>query len=397
MRSLSRKLLHVEESHTLAIADKARAMRASGIDVVNLTAGEPDFPTPRHIKEAAIKAIEADFTKYTANQGSPDLIQAVIRKFARDNDLHFEPDQILVSTGAKHSIFNALQAICNKSDEVVIISPYWVSYPEMVKLVDAVPVFVRTTIDRHFKPEPRDIRRAINQKTKALILNSPGNPSGIVYTRSLLEDIATIVQETGIFVVSDEIYEKVIYNGVGHFSIGAIRSIRDQVLTVNGVSKAFSMTGWRIGYMGGPSAVMATAAKFQSQLTSNANSIAQKAAVAALNGSTGELDAMVAQFKARRDFVVNALSGVRDVQFHVPDGAFYIFFDVSSFYMRKSRGATMKNSVDLAEHLLMNHHVALIPGAAFGDDACLRLSYAYPLSELERGIKRIKAGLEQLE
>lgn len=396
MRSLSRKLLHVEESHTLAIADKARAMRASGIDVANLTAGEPDFPTPRHVKEAAIKAIEADFTKYTANQGTPDLIEAITRKFARDNDLHFEPDQILVSTGAKHSIFNALQAICNKGDEVVIISPYWVSYPEMVKLVDAVPVFVRTTLDQHFRPEPRNIRRVINDKTKVLIINSPGNPSGVVYTQSLLEDIATIVKETGVFVISDEIYEKVVYNGTQHFSIGAIRSIRDQVITVNGVSKAFSMTGWRIGYMGGPGAVMATAAKFQSQLTSNANSIAQKAAVAALNGSTSDLDAMVQQFKIRRDFVTEALSRVHDLLFIVPDGAFYVFFDVSRFYTRKSRGVAMINSADLAEHLLLNYHVAVIPGVAFGDDRCLRASYACSLSELEKGVKRIKAGLEEL-
>jgi len=397
MLTLSRKVQEGEGSQTLAITAKARRMKDSGIDVVSLTAGEPDFPTPRHVKEAAIKAIEANFTKYTANEGTPDLIEAIIRKFSNENNLHFEPGQILISTGAKQAIYNALQATCNKGDEVVIICPYWVSYPEMVKFVDAVPVFVKTTPEQKFTPDVRNIRRAINQKTKALIINSPNNPCGVVYTRSLFEEIAVVVKETGIYVISDEIYEKVIYGGQRHFSIGTIKSIRDQVITVNGVSKAFSMTGWRIGYIGGPAPVMDAAAKFQSQVTSNANSIAQKAAIAALAGSTNDQDAMVSEFQRRRDYVVEALSTIRDVRLMVPEGAFYVFFDVGKFYGRRCNGQIVKNSGAMAEYLIERHHVGTIPGFAFGDDRCLRVSYACSMSELEKGMKRLKTGLEQLE
>lgn len=396
MPTLSRKIQRGEESPTLALAAKAMRMKDSGLDVASLTAGEPDFPTPRHVKEAAIRAIEANFTKYTANQGSPDLIQTIVRKFALENDLHFEPDQILVSNGAKQCIYTALQAVCNKGDEVIIISPYWVSYPEMVKLVDAVPVIVRTAIAQQFRPDVRAIRRAVSPKTKALILNSPNNPSGAVYTRSLLEDIAAVAHETGIFVISDEIYEKVIYDGHRHSSIGAVKSVRDHVITVNGVSKAFSMTGWRIGYMGGPPAVMEAAAKLQSHLTSNANSIAQKAAVAALSGSTAELEFMVAEFKQRRAFVIDALSGIRDVDAVVPEGAFYAFFGVERFYGRSFKGHRIKNSDDLAEYLLEHHHVGTMPGEAFGDNRCLRISYACSMQELEKGMKKLKTGLEEL-
>lgn len=396
MPTLSRKVQQGEQSQTLALSEKAKRMKDSGIDVISLTAGEPDFPTPRHVKEAAIKAIEANFTKYTANQGTPELIKAIIKKFSLENNLHFEPDQILVSNGAKHSIYNTLQAICNKGDEVVIISPYWVSYPEMVKLVDAVPVFVEAGIENKFKPDVRAIRRAINQKTKAIILNSPNNPTGAVFSRSLLEEIGAIVKETGIFVISDEIYERVMYDENKHFCIGSIKIIRDQVITVNGVSKAFSMTGWRIGYMGGPVEVVQAAAKFQSQLTSNANSIAQKATVAALGGSTNDLDKMVIEFQRRRDYACSILSTIRDVQVTIPEGAFYVFFQVKKFFGRKHKGQLIKNSADVSQYLLEHHHVGTIPGSAFGDDTCVRISYACSMTELEKGVKRIKAGLEGL-
>jgi aspartate aminotransferase len=397
MLTLSRKVREVEESQTLALTARAKRMKDAGIDVVSLTAGEPDFPTPRHVKEAAIKAIEADFTHYTANQGIADLIGAIIRKFSTENDLHFEPNQVLVSSGAKQSIFNALQAICNKGDEVVILSPYWVSYPEMVKLVDAVPVIVQTKIEDRFKPDLRELRRAIHPRTKAIILNSPSNPSGVVYKRSELEDIAGIVRETGIYVITDEIYEKVIYDGNRHFSIGSVKNIRDHVVTVNGVSKAFAMTGWRIGYMGGPPAVLEAAAKIQSQVTSNANSLAQKAAVAALSGSVREVEKMVTEFKRRRDFVHESLSSIRDVQTTLPDGAFYVFFSVEKFYGRKRNGQLIKNSSDMGEYLLEHHNVALIPGIAFGANNCMRVSYACSMSELEKGMQRIKQGLESLD
>ncbi len=397
MHPLSRKVQSVEESQTLALTAKARRLKDSGIDVISLTAGEPDFPTPRHVKEAAIKAIEANFTHYTANQGTPDLIQAILRKFSSDNDIHLEPGQILVSNGAKQSIFNALQAICNKGDEVVIISPYWVSYPEMVKLVDAVPVIVKTSVESGFRPDLRAIRRAINQKTKAIIINSPGNPTGVVYAQSELEDLALIVQETGIFVISDEIYEKVIYDAKRHFSIGSRRGMQDYVITVNGVSKAYAMTGWRIGYMGGPLPVVESAAKVQSQVTSNANSIAQKATVAALSGPTGDIDKMVEQFRLRRDSAINSLQEIPGVIVRQPEGAFYVFFQVKNFYGRKFKGQLIKNSADVSRHLLEHYHVATVPGFAFGDDACVRISYACSLTEIEKGTKRIKEGLLALQ
>ncbi len=396
MLPLSRKIQGIEESQTFLLAVKAKQMKESGIDVVDLTLGEPDFPTPRHIKEAAIKAIEANFTHYTATRGIFELREAIARKFSNENGLHFEPDQILVSSGAKQSIFNALQAICNKGDEVVMFSPYWVSYPEMVKLVDAVPVIVRTTVKEDFRPDLRKLRQAINQKTKAVILNSPSNPTGVVYTQSELEDIAMIVKETGVYVLTDEIYEKVLYDGQRHFSIGSVKSIRDQVITVNGVSKAYAMTGWRIGYMGGPPHVMDAAGRVQGQVTSNANSIAQKAALAALNGSSSEMDKMVEEFSLRRDLVYDAVSSIRDVSLTRPQGAFYVLLDVSRYYERKANGTRLRNSSEMAQHLLEKHHVALVPGFAFGDDGCLRISYASKMSELEKGLKRIKLGLESL-
>lgn len=396
MLTLSRKGQSVEESQTLALTAKAKRMKDSGVDVVSLTAGEPDFPTPRHIKEAAIKAIEANFTRYTANEGTPELLRAIVKKFSLENDLHFEPDQILVSTGAKQCIYNALQAICNTGDEVVIISPYWVSYPEMVKLVDATPVIVKTTLDRGFIPGVRDIRKAINHRTKALVLNSPNNPTGGVYPRSLFEEIAVVAKDTGIFIISDEIYEKVMYDDRRHCSIGSLKNVRDQVISVNGVSKAFSMTGWRIGYMGGPTAVIEASKKIQSQVTSNANSIAQQAAIAALNGSMNDLDMMAAEFKRRRDVVVESLSGIRDVHVTPPAGAFYVFFGVERYYGRTFEGRLIKNSGAMSEYLLLQHHVATIPGFAFGDDTCLRISYACSMKELEEGMKRIRTGLEKL-
>lgn len=393
---LSEKVRSIEESQTLALAAKAKRMRELGVDVVSLTAGEPDFPTPRHIKDAAIEAIEADFTKYTATTGIPDLIEAVIAKFARENDLHFDPRQVVVSSGAKQSICNVLQAICNKGDEVVFFSPYWVSYPEMVKLADATPVIVPTLAGDGFRPDIRKLRRAITGKTKALILNSPNNPSGVVFTQDEYEQIAEIVRGNGMYVISDEIYEKVIYDGNTHFSIGSIKSIREKVITVNGVSKAFAMTGWRIGYAGGPGDVMEAAGRVQSQVTSNPNSIAQKAALAGLRGSDADVRLMVEEFKRRRDFVHEKLAAIADVRTTLPGGAFYFFFDVSRFFGRGINELRIRNSADLGTYLLDHHHVATVPGVAFGDDSSLRISYACSMTELEIGLQRIREGLESL-
>jgi aspartate aminotransferase len=396
MRKLSEKVRSIEESQTLALAAKAKRMRELGVDVVSLTAGEPDFPTPRHIKDAAIEAIEADFTKYTATSGIPDLIEAVIAKFARENDLHFDPRQVVVSHGAKQSICNVLQAICNKGDEVVFFSPYWVSYPEMVKLADATPVIVPTYAGDGFRPDIQKLRRAITGKTKALILNSPNNPSGVVFTQHEYEQIAEIVHKTGIYVISDEIYEKVVYDGNTHFSIGSIKSTRENVITVNGVSKAFAMTGWRIGYAGGPGDVMEAAGRVQSQVTSNPNSIAQKAALAGLRGLDTDVRRMVDEFKRRRDFVHEKLAAIADVRTTLPGGAFYFFFDVSRFFGRGINALRIRNSADLGAYLLDHHHVATVPGVAFGDDSSLRISYACSMTELEIGLQRIREGVESL-
>ncbi|MBI4546634.1 MAG: pyridoxal phosphate-dependent aminotransferase [Ignavibacteriae bacterium] len=371
-------------------------MRDAGQDVISLTAGEPDFPTPPHVKMAAIQAIEENFTHYTPNCGIAELLKAIVEKFKRDNNLHFEPSQILVSCGAKHSIFNALQAICNKGDEVVLASPYWVSYPEMVKLVDAKPVIVQTTPETNFKITPVQLKRAINAKTKAFIFNTPCNPTGSVYSQGEIEELADVIADTGIYVISDEIYEKVIYDGVKHFSIGAIKQIKDHVITVNGVSKAYAMTGWRIGYLGAPKAVAEAAAKVQSQITSNATSIAQRAAVVALTAPSNDTDAMVAEFKRRRDFVAEQLSKISGIELQIPKGAFYLFPSVKAFVGKRVDDKLIKDDMDMSHFLLQEEQLAVVPGSAFGAKNYLRLSYAASMKELEKAVQRLQSGLKKL-
>jgi aspartate aminotransferase len=396
MTRLSRKLGGVDESLTLVLSAKARRLKEAGIDVISLTAGEPDFPTPRHVKDAAIAAIESNFTRYTANEGITELLDAVIAKFSRDNGLTFGRDQILVSSGAKHAIFNALQAVCGDGDEVIILSPYWVSYPAMVRLVDAVPVIVPTLMESGFRPIPEMIRCAITAKTKAIILNSPTNPTGVVFTTEEVEAIASIVRDTNILVFSDEVYEKVAFDGRRHISIGALDGISDRVITVNGVSKAYAMTGWRIGYLGGPRDIVAAAAKVQGQTTSNANSVAQKAATAALSGSQESVDAMVTEFQRRRDISFASLSSIAGLQVFLPDGAMFFFMGVKDFLGKRYGGRTIGTSLELAHHLLDQYHVGVVPGTAFGADDCLRLSFSCPVAQLTEGLGRLKKGLEEL-
>ncbi len=391
MRPLSKKVQEISVSQTLAFTMKARDLKESGIDVISLTAGEPDFATPPLIKDAAVKAIAADFTHYTPNQGIRDLILAIIRKFESENGLHFSPEQILVSSGAKHSVFNALQALCDPGDEVLLFSPYWVSYPEMIRLADGVPVAVPTSMAEGFRPDAERLRDAVTPRSKAIILNSPSNPTGVVYTREELEAIAAVAQRHDLYIISDEIYEKVLFDRCRHLSIGAVKGIQDQVLTVNGMSKAYAMTGWRIGYMGGPPLAMEAAAKVQSQVTSNANSIAQKAALAALSMTIPEVESMRKEFEHRRDTALERLSSIRGVDVLRPEGAMYFFFGVRNFY-----GTTVRTSTDLALYLLERHHVGVVPGAAFGDDSCIRISFACTMDELTDGLVRIKKGLEEL-
>ncbi len=392
---LSEKILNLPESETLRISAIAKNMKAQGIDVVSLSAGEPDFPTPEHIKEAAVQAIKENFTKYTQNQGIPELINAIVEKFRRDNNIEYKPSEILVSSGAKHSIFNALQAICNPGDEVLIPAPYWVSYPPMVALVGAKPVILKTDISTNFKISADQLRDAITPRTKALIFNSPSNPTGTVYTEDEIKKIAEFVHEKNIFVISDEIYEKIIYDEK-HFSIASIRELRDLVITVNGVSKAYAMTGWRIGYMGGNEEVIKLANKVQGQVTSNASSISQKAALAALTGTQEPVRKMVNEFKIRRDFLCSELKQIPGVEVFIPSGAFYVFPKVSSYYGRKYNGFEIKNSNDFCEFLLKEEKLAIIPGDAFGMDECVRISCAASMEEIMKGVERFRTAIEKL-
>jgi aspartate aminotransferase len=393
---LSFRTRRVVESQTLAQSARAKQMKESGIDVVDLTAGEPDFPTPDHVKEAAIAALRSDFTHYTANEGILDLRMAIAGKFAKENRLHYDAGQILVSTGAKHSIFNALQSICNPGDEVLFFSPYWVSYPEMIKLADATPVVINGSIENGFRPDIEQLRRLVSPNTKALLLNSPGNPSGVMYTRDELEQMAQLAREKNIFIISDEIYEKISFDGKQHLSIGSFDGMADRVITINGLSKAYAMTGWRIGFLGGPPDVVAAAAKVQSQTTSNPNSIAQKAALAAITGSQEPVHSMVCEFSRRRDFIMELAADIPDLQIVAPEGAFYLLCGVSRFYGRRYGSRVIRDSVSITDYLLQEHHVALVPGSPFGMDGCMRLSFASSKETLKRGLERIRAGLAQL-
>ncbi|MBI2618533.1 MAG: pyridoxal phosphate-dependent aminotransferase [Ignavibacteriales bacterium] len=397
MKSLSRKALTIEPSQTLALFARAKNMKAEGIDVVSFTAGEPDFPTPAIIKDAGIKAIQENFTKYTPNPGIPELRKAIAEKLKKENQVAVEPSQILVSNGAKHSVFNALQAICNKGDEAIIPAPFWVSYPEMVKLVDAKPVLVKTTFANQFKMTAAQLKKAITKKTKLLIINSPSNPTGAVYTPEELAEIGKVVASAGIYVIADEIYEKVIFDGIRHFSLGSIKEIRDQVITVNGCSKAYSMTGWRIGFMAAKREIIKAAEDYQGQVTSNANSIAQRAALAAFtNNLDADLNSMVSEFDRRRRYLLGQFREIEGIDFVYPRGAFYLFFHAKSYLNKAFDGKRMKSSDDLCEYLLLEHQVAMVPGTGFGDRNWIRLSYACSMEDLQKGVERLKKGLARL-
>jgi aspartate aminotransferase len=397
VKSLSKKVANAEASLTLALTAIAKKMKADGIDVISLTAGEPDFPTPAHIKRAAVQAIDENFTKYTVNAGIIELRSAIADKLRRDNNISVEPSHILVSNGAKHSIFNALQAICNKGDEVIIPSPYWVSYPEAAKLVDAVPVILKTTEKTDFKITAAQLTRAITKKTKVLILCSPSNPTGSVYTQAELEAIGEVVRKTGIYVIADEIYEKVIYDGAKHFSLASIPTIKDLIITINGVSKAYSMTGWRIGYMAAAKPIIDAADKVQSQVTSGPCSISQRAAAAAISGPEDEVRAMTAEFLKRRDYMLGELRAMPGVTCPTPQGAFYLFPNVSGLYGTSFNGKKIKSGDDVTQYLLEECNVVTVPGSGFGAKNNLRLSYACSMEELQKAAARMKKGFQQLK
>lgn len=397
IKRLSSRIHEFNESPTLALTAEAMHLRRQGIDVISLTAGEPDFPTPRHIKEEAIRALAENFTHYTANNGIPELREAIAQKFLKENNLKFSPEEILVSTGAKASLYMVLQALCSPGDEVLIQAPFYVSYPEMVKLTGAIPVILTSTSREGFRITAGQMAKGITQKTKAFILCSPSNPTGIVYTHEELESFAKVASETGIYIITDEIYEKILYDDARHFSIGAFDAIRNQVITINGVSKAFAMTGWRIGYLGARRDITRAAGKVQSQVTGNANSIAQRATLAALTGPTDEQKIMIQEFKKRRDYLIGELRTIPNIQFNTPHGAFYLFIDVGKYYGRNTGGRVINNSADICSYLLDSQRVACVPGSAFGDDHCIRLSYASSMENLQKAMQRIREGFQHLQ
>lgn len=394
--NLSRKGLSISPSATLAIDSKAKKLKAEGIDVVGFGAGEPDFDTPVHIKQAAIAAIEAGFTKYTPASGTMTLKEAICAKFKKDNGLDYAPANIVISNGAKHSLVNVFQAICNPGDEVIIPAPFWVSYPEMVKLADGVPVIVYTTEEQGFKFTVDQIRQAVTAKTKAIVLNSPSNPTGMVYTREELAELADLAVEKGFYVVSDEIYEKLIYDGKTHVSIASINEkIKAQTIIVNGVSKTYAMTGWRIGYTASTPEIAKIMSNVQSHATSNPNSIAQKAAEAAISGPQDMVATMVAAFASRRDYMVKRINSMPGLSCVNPNGAFYVMMNISQLMGKELAGLKIQSSDDFANVLLEKANVALVPGSGFGIDTHVRLSYATSQENITKGLDRIEQFLKQ--
>ena len=387
---LTRRVLSMQESQTMRISNLAATMKAEGKDIVSLSAGEPDFPTPDNVNQAAIAAINAGFTRYTTTSGIPELKKAILAKFRRDNQLEFQENQIIVSNGGKQTLANTFLALCQEGDEVIVPAPYWVSFPEMVRLASATPVIVHTTLETEYKMTPEQLERAITPKTKVLVLNSPSNPTGSVYSEEEVRALAKVIEGRGIFILSDEMYDMIVYGDVRPFSPAGITSMKDWVIVSNGVSKTYAMTGWRIGYLAGPKWLIDACDKIQSQTTSNPNAIAQKAAVAALTGDQGIVEERRAEFEKRRDYMYQALNSIPGFKTALPMGAFYIFPDVSALFGQTFNEVVMKDSADVAEYLLKVHHVATVPGDAFGAPENLRLSYAASITSLEEAINRIR-------
>ncbi|UZJ40285.1 pyridoxal phosphate-dependent aminotransferase [Prosthecochloris sp. SCSIO W1101] len=393
-RYLTRRVLSMQESQTMKISGLAKQMKAEGKDIISLSAGEPDFPTPDFVAEAGIDAIKAGFTRYTANAGIPELKKAIVEKFKRDNGLDVTPDQIIVSNGGKQTLANTLLALCEEGDEVIIPAPFWVSFPEMVRLSGAEPVIVPTTIDSGYKMKPEQLDAAITERTKVLILNSPSNPSGAVYSENEVRALMAVLEGREIFVISDEMYDQIVYGPVTPFSPARVSGMRDWVIISNGVSKTYSMTGWRIGFLAGPKWLIDACGKIQSQTTSNANSIAQKAAVAALTGDQRIIEERRLEFEKRRDYMYKALNEIPGITATLPDGAFYIFPSIAGLLGKSFGGKEINSSTDVAEYLLVDHYVATVPGEAFGAPENLRLSYAASIGELEEAVGRIRKAFE---
>jgi len=390
MQLLSDRILNMATSATLAMAAKARELRGEGKDIIGLSLGEPDFNTPDFIKEAAIQAVNDDYNSYTPVDGYVELKEAIITKFKRDNNLTYTLPQIVVSTGAKQALANIAGIMLNKGDEVILPCPYWVSYSDIVKLNDGVPVEVKTSIDTDFKMTPAQLEAAITPQTKMMWLSSPCNPSGSVYSKAELRGLADVlVKHPNIYVVSDEIYEHINY-GSGHASIAEFDDMYNNTITVNGVSKAFAMTGWRIGYIGAPEKIARACNKLQGQMTSGANCIAQRAVITALNESPSRVQYMIDEFKIRRNLILELLNDIEGFKSNTPEGAFYVFPDVSHYFGKTLRGKTINNATDFSLYLLEEALVATVTGEAFGNPNCIRISYAASQEQIIEAIKRIK-------
>lgn len=395
---LAKRIRTISPSLTLAISAKAKAMKAAGEDVISFGVGEPDFNTPEHIVDAAMEALEKGHTKYTPSSGLPELRKAICSKFRRDNGLDYEPSQIIVSNGAKHSIFNVCFALLDEGDEVIIPAPYWLTYPEVVKVCGGVPVYVKASKRTGFKITPEQLKAAITPKTKLFIFNSPCNPTGAVYSEAEVRALAQVCEEANIFVLSDEIYEKLVYGEVKPFSMAACsEKMKQLTITVNGVSKTYAMTGWRIGYLAAPKEIAKAIDSFQSHATSNPNSIAQYATIKALNSPEAAVEEMVARFARRRLAMIERISDMHGVYCIIPDGAFYAMLVVSGFYGKKFGSKEIGNSVDFADALLDAAKVAVVPGVSFGADDCVRLSYSLSMKDMLEGLDRIDAFLMSLQ
>lgn len=388
---ISQRCQRVTGSLTLAIDAKAKEMKQKGIDVVGFGAGEPDFDTPEHIRKAAKDALDLGKTRYTPAAGMPELRQAICDKLKRDNGLDYVPQQIVVSNGAKHSLFNSFQALLEEGDEVIVPGPYWVSYPEIVRMAGGVPVIVEGTEANNFKPTIDDFRAAVTDKTRAVVINSPNNPNGFVFTREELQAIGDLAIEKDLSIVSDEIYEFLVYDGAEHISIASLSpEIKERTIVINGMSKAYAMTGWRIGYTASPLNAAKAMTNFQSHSTSCPNSIAQYAALTALSGPDDQLKSMVAEFDRRRRRIVELINEIPGLSCKPPKGAFYVMMNISGVFGKRYNGAPIVDSMSFTQLLLDNSHVAVVPGAGFGADAYVRLSYATSMENIEKGLARIK-------
>ena len=395
---LAKRIQTISPSQTLAISAKAKAMKAAGESVINFGVGEPDFPTPAHIVEAGIAALKAGKTKYTPSSGLPELRRAICEKFARDNGLSYEPAQIIVSNGAKHSIFNACYALIEEGDEVIIPAPYWLTYPEVVKTLGGVPVYIEASKENGYKITPAQLEAAITPKTKLMIFNSPCNPTGTVYSEAEVRALAAVCEKHEIFVISDEIYEKLVYGGAKPFSFAKVsEKMKDLTVTVNGVSKTYAMTGWRIGYLAAPKDVAKAIDSFQSHATSNACSVAQYATLEALGSSEAEVGEMVSRFADRREAMLARIQKMQGVYCVVPHGAFYVMLVVDGAFGKKAGSRTIADCVGFAEALLEEAKVAVVPGTPFGAPDCVRLSYSLAMEDMLEGLDRIDAFVRGLK